>query len=155
MAGYLSDDIINTARAMFEKHHLTFAQEDITVYQKSKPVISSQNSNFNMLYSGGNPSAENIEYSVISNIYKARVRFPQDQKNDMFTSKQDRKSEDQLNISLNDGRVRIIVDPVAAEAIKTCERIIIRNKIYVVESDEAPKGLFSPQFFTFYLKTLN
>ncbi len=155
MAGYLSDDIISEARAMFEKHHLTFAQEDITVYQKAKPVVSSENSSFNILFSGSNPASENITYTPISAVYKARIKYPQNQKNDQFTSKQDRRSEDQLNISLNDGMVRIIVDPTTAEAVRTSERIVIKGKIYAIESDEAPKGLFAAQFYTFYLKALN
>jgi hypothetical protein len=154
MAGLIPDDVVTNAQQLFQLHHESFAVEDIVVFQKSKPVVNSTDSNYNMLFKG-NESSEDITYETVSGVYKARVRFPENQDTTIFGTKQDRRSEDQLNVKLKAGMIRVIVDPTGAAAIRTAERIVHKSKIYEISSDEGPLGFQKAQFFTFFLKQLN
>lgn len=154
MAGFLPDQAITNARALLQQLHETFAVEDIAVFQKAKKVISSESSSYNFLYN--KPTDDNFTYETVTGVYRARVLYPDTkQGTSHFGVKQDRRSEDQINAKLKEGMIRITVDPTGAAAVRTCERVIIKEKIYSVDTEETPRGWLQDQFFEFYLKALN
>jgi hypothetical protein len=155
MAGFLPDQVVTNLQGLLQQLHETLAVEDIVVYQKARKVVNSESANYNFLFNA-NATDDTIDYVPVTGVYKARVVFPTTKQDvGQFGMKQDRRAEDQINVKIKEGMIRITVDPTGAAAVRTCERIVYKDKVYSLDSEETPRGWQADQFFEFYLKSLN
>lgn len=150
----LPNGTITNAQDLFASAFSTMAKTDIVVFQPAKPIINSESADYNFLYNK-NSHGTDVTYQTVSGVYKAIVKYPESTSTLQFETQQARKSEDQVNIGMVNSLVRIRVDVTGAAAVRTCERILINNKVYAVHSSETPRGILTNQVFSFYLKELN
>ncbi len=148
----LSATIKANAEQLLNDVHDTFAR-DIVIYKQSQQVVINTNPKHNFLFSSA-PNNTSVQNTVVSGTFKARILYGDKQLKTPITTTQAGRTEDQTNVKLSEGLVRIKVDVSGANFIKDATRIIIDDTIFAIDTDSRPHGLFDPKYYTFYLKRL-
>ena len=130
--------------------HNTFAR-DIKFIKDAKRVILSTDPNYNYLYRSVRGSVSTIKREITEKIFKARVLYVGRQEEGLFDS----EANAQIKVEKNVGEVRLKVDAVGHAYLKETKRVELDGRLFTISSDERPHGLFTPQFYTFYLKPIN
>ena len=130
--------------------HDTFARE-IKFIKDAQRIILSTDPNYNYLYKSVRGSVSTIKREITEKVFKARILYVGRQEEGLFDS----EANAQIKVEKNVGEVRIKVDAEAYEYLKDTKRLELDGRLFTVSSDERPHGLFTPQFFTFYLKPIN
>lgn len=148
----LSTTIKANAEQLLNDVHDTFAR-DIIVYKQAQQVIINTNPKHNFLFSTATNNTT-VQNTIVSGVFKARILYGDKQTKSPITTTQAGRTEDQTNIKLSEGLVRIKVDIFGANFIKDATRITIDDTIFTIDTDARPHGLFDPKYYTFYLKRL-
>ena len=130
--------------------HNTFAR-DIKFIQDAKRIILSTDPNYNYLYKSVRGSVSTVQRQITEKTFKARVLYVGRQEDGLFDS----EANAQIKVEKHIGEVRIKVDATGHQYLKDAKRVELDGRMFTVSSDERPHGLFSPQFYTFYLKPIN
>ena len=130
--------------------HNTFAR-DIKFIQDAKRIILSTDPNYNYLYKSVRGSVSTVQRQITEKTFKARVLYVGRQEDGLF----DAEANAQIKVEKHIGEVRIKVDATGHQYLKDAKRVELDGRMFTVSSDERPHGLFSPQFYTFYLKPIN
>ena len=130
--------------------HETFAR-DIKFIKDAKRIILSTDPNYNYLYKSVRGSVSTVKREITEKIFKARILYVGRQQDGLFDS----EANAQIKVEKNIGEVRIKVDSTGHSYLKEAKRVELDGRLFTVSSDERPHGLFSPQFYTFYLKPIN
>ena len=126
MGSLISDSDKSELEKVINSMHDTFARE-IYAYKEAKKVIVSSNK-FHGLYSNvqGEQKVENVpQYQT----FKARIYYA------------DKQSEEN--------------DQAGYDYMKDAKRIEFDGRMFVVNSDVRPHGLFTPTYYTLYLKPVD
>lgn len=126
--------------------HDTFART-IYAYKDSKKVIVSTDVNFNYLYNnvkGVKTQISKTQFKAIS----ARVLYMDKQNEVSFDSQVD----SQVKLHHDIGEVRIKLDAEGYEYFKDAKRVEIDGRLMFKVTDVKRHGLFTPKFFTYYLR---
>jgi hypothetical protein len=107
--------------------------------------------NYNYLYKNVRGSVSSVQRKINSKTIKARVLYIGRQQEDLF----DAQASAQLKVEKVAGEVRIKVGKVDYAYLKGTKRVEFDGRIFTMTSDERPHGLFSPQYYTFYLKPVD
>ncbi len=145
---YLTTNQKNSYNNEFNNLHATFGRP-ITIYQTAQETVLVTNPDNNYLFQNA-PSNSLTSTIVQSGVYLARILYGKKQIRDPFNS----HSNDQNQIELSAGEVRIKLDPTGSAYLANVERVQFDGKTFNVISDSRPHGLFDPNFKTFYLKNL-
>jgi len=144
MASLLNETEKNNLTPLIEDLFDTFAR-DIIIHKQPKKNIS-QSINNSMIGYGESSIEENMEYIPESKIFKAKIKYNNDQ--DLVQIKE-------LANFLSKGIVKIKVRQDARDYIlngtKT-ERIEFDGKSFNIISDEAVKKFFNTTYYIFYLE---
>tara|TARA_S200000501_G_C20730046_1_gene702396 strand:+ start:195 stop:647 length:453 start_codon:yes stop_codon:yes gene_type:complete len=130
--------------------HETFAR-DIKFIKDAKRIILSTDPNYNYLYKSVRGSVSTVKREITEKTFKARILYVGRQEDGLFDS----EANAQIKVEKNIGEVRIKVDSTGHSYLKEAKRVELDGRLFTVSSDERPHGLFSPQFYTFYLKPIN
>jgi hypothetical protein len=130
--------------------HDTFARDLVCIKEANK-VILSTDPNYNYLYKNVRGSVSSVQRKINSKTIKARVLYIGRQQEDLF----DAQASAQLKVEKVAGEVRIKVGKVDYDYLKGTKRVEFDGRIFTMTSDERPHGLFSPQYYTFYLKPVD
>lgn len=150
---YLSDSEKNEMGDEFYNLHATFGRP-IVMYKMAKQVVINTNPGHNFLFENA-PTNDTIQDVIQSGVFLARILYGKKQNLDPFSTPTIGGGSDQSNIRLDEGDIRIKLDPTGASYIQDAERIIIDGNICQVNTSPRPHGLFDPKFQTFVLKRLN
>lgn len=146
MASLLNETEKNNLTPLIEDLFDTFAR-DITIHKQPKKNIY-QSINNSMIGYGETSIQENIEYIPESKIFKAKIKYNNDQ--DLAQIKE-------LANFLSKGIVKIKVRQDARDYIlngtKT-EKIEFDGKSFNIISDEAVKKFFNTTYYIFYLELI-
>ena len=126
----------------------------ITIWRKRNEIVISENNSHDFVY-GTAPVNTTTTDVPVSGIFNARILYPSKQSLDFLDSTRMRNGADQLNIRLDDGTVRLKLDPTGAAFIEGCQRVTLDNMIFTIDGGKRPHGLFSPQYYDYVLKKQN
>jgi hypothetical protein len=82
---------------------------------------------------------------------KARILYVGRQFEDSF----DAEAGAQIKVDKHVGEVRVKVNKDGYDFLKGAKRCELDGRIFTISSDERPHGLFSPKYYTFYLKPVD
>lgn len=153
MSSFLSESQITSMENAFSRLHDTFAR-DIVVYKTAKQIVISTNPNHDFIWESS-PTNDVVENIPVSGVFKARIKYANDQDRNQFNTVVAGKGSDQVNIELENGDVRIKLDATGAAFIKDATRVVFDNEVFNVETPARPHGIVRPQFYDFVLKRLN
>ena len=148
MADLFTSSEKSDLESIFDDLHDTFGR-NLIAYKESKKTILSTNADYNFLYNnvrgGATQTIKNvIQYTTI----KARILYEDKQRETLY----DREANAQIKVDRPVGNVRIKVDYDGYLYLKDSKRIELDGKTFVFDSDVRPFGLFSPKYYTFYLR---
>jgi len=150
MGSLINDSDKEAFQSVFTDIHDTFAR-DIKFIQDAKRVILSTDPNYNYLYNNVRGQVASVSYKVTEAIFKARIMYVGRQNEDVF----DGETSAQIKVEKHVGEVRIKVDQEGYKYLKDTKRCEFDGRKFSIISDEMPHGLFTPHFYTFYLKAVD
>jgi hypothetical protein len=150
MGSLISDSDKERFQSVFDDMHDTFARP-IKFIQDAKRVILSTDPHYNYLYHNVKGQVSSIKYNIIEKTFNARILYIGRQTEDIF----DKDTSAQIKVDKHVGEVRIKVDKTGYQYLKDTKRCEFDGRKFSVISDEMPHGLFTPYFYTFYLKPVD
>lgn len=89
----------------------------------------------------------------VTGVYQGRIWYERRQPLDLLNSTQaSRIGSDQINVQVQDGTARLKLDPAGATFIAGAERVQFDGNTFTIESTARPHGVFTPQYYTYWLK---
>ena len=146
MSAFLSSEEKKKLEAVMHEMHETFARS-IYAYKESEKVIVSTDANFNYLYNNVKGVSKILRRSQFKAI-KARIQYLDRDNTTMY----DNEADAQIKVEGPVGEVRIKVDQEGNDYFKDAKRVEIDGRMFFKVSDVKKHGLFSPKFYTYYLK---
>lgn len=137
----------------FNDIHDTFSRP-IYIYKVADQVVIYNNPNHNFIWDAA-PENSETQTTVVSGQFDARIKYGTEQKKDNFSSETRNNAEEQNTSELELGMVRIKLDPSGAEFLIGAKRIKFDDEIFEIKTSKRPHGLFTTQFYTFFLKKIN
>jgi len=150
MGSLIDDQGKEDLQSVFKNIHDTFAR-DIKFIKDATKVILSTDPNYNYLYNNTKGEISSIKYKITEATFKARIMYVGRQNEDLF----DGETSAQIKVDKHVGEVRIKVDSEGYAYLKDAKRCEFDGRKFSVISDEMPHGLFTPHFYTFYLKAVD
>lgn len=147
MTSFLPDDQKKTLAEQFNNLHDTFARE-IVVYKEAQKVVINTDPNYNYIYNqtGGTTSVQNVPQKKIM---KARILYDDNRDIEYFGEFASSTKIKRVNSS---SRVRIKLSKEDYNYFKDVKRIEFDERMFLIDSDVRPHGLFDVYFYTLYLK---
>ncbi len=121
-------------------------EQTITIYKLPEETWISTNSSFDAFYQN---RIESINLTPVSATFGARILF--NDRQELQTSNQGGQKE-QIDVTEVLGDVRIKVRPEALNWLQQNQAVEINGEQFEIISAPRPHGLFSVQFYTFYLR---
>lgn len=146
MPSYFNSSEKEALESVMQNMHDTFART-IFAFKESKKVIVSTDPNFNYLYNNVKGVKQTIHRSQFKAI-KARVLYMDKQQEISF----DADVGSQVKLHHDVGEIRIKLDSEGYEYFKDAKRVEIDGRLMFKVTDVKRHGLFSPKFFTYYLR---
>ena len=141
MSSFLSSASKTNIDSVLDRLHDTYKTEIFVYVEKSADRTGELT--YNSLYKQSSISRQSSHEKVMEkHSVLARVKYMENQSEVAFSA----------NIPNSKGRVRIKVDSVSSELIKTASRIEVDGVFYNVDSDPSVVGMFSSNYFIYFLK---
>jgi hypothetical protein len=150
MGSLISNSDKEAFESVFDDIHDTFAR-DIKFIKEAQRVILSTDPNYNYLYKNTKGQISSVQRKIVEATFKARILYVGRQNEGMF----DGEVDAQIKVEKHVGEVRIKVDKEGYSYLKETKRCEFDGRKFSVISDEMPHGLFSPKYYTFYLKPVD
>ena len=150
MGSLISDILKSSMESAMDDVHDTFARDLVCIKEANK-VILSTDPNYNYLYKNVRGSVSSVQRKINQKTIKARILYIGRQQEDLF----DAQTSAQLKVEKVAGEVRIKVGKADYDYLKGTKRAEFDGRIFTMTSDERPHGLFTPQYYTFYLKPVD
>lgn len=151
MAEFLSPSERASIAANLLDLHDTFGRE-IVVYKEAQKVVISTDPGFNKLYGNAGKSTPNVQNVPVRKVFKARVRYDTDRSLEYFG-----ETDAQVKVNRPDpnSTVRIKLKVEDYDYIKEAKRVELDGRMFHIESDPRPHGLFDVvQFTTLFLRPI-
>lgn len=152
MQSYLSKDQENQYGDEFYNLHATFARE-IRIFKSAEQVVILTNPNNSFIFNDA-PTNDIVQYTIQSGTFGARILYGKRENLASFNSFQRLGGSNQPVVRLEDGEVRIKLDPTGSAFLIGCDKVTFDGTIFDVVTSQRPHGLFDPKFDTFYLKKI-
>lgn len=151
---YVPESVQEWSRNQFNNLHATYARP-ITIYRTAVETVVLTNPKNNYLYQEA-PDNSVVNTVVQSGVVDARILYGRKETLNQFSSVARNNSADQNQIRLEEGEVRLKLDPTGRALLQGCERVQFDGIIFDVSTSQRPHSIFGePNFFDFYLKKLN
>lgn len=121
-------------------------ETDITIYKMPTETVIATDENYNQFFQN---SQAFVSYTPVSQTFKARLLY--NKKQDLQRESQGAQSQ-QIDITEELGELRIKVRPEAVEWLRHNQNIIVNGENFELASAPRPHGLFTTQFYTYFLK---
>lgn len=150
MGSLISDSDKERFESAIDSIHDTFAR-DIKFIKDAKKIILSTDPNYNYLYNNVKGAVSSVQRKITEATFKARISYVGRQNEDLF----DGETRAQIKVDKHVGEVRIKVAKDGYEYLRETKRCEFDGRKFTLISDEMPHGLFSPRYYTFYLKPVD
>jgi len=148
MANYISADQRTYLEGIIDNMHDTFSR-DIVVCREATKVIISTDPNYNFLYKNVNGDfTKSTSFTPQSKTLKARILYEDKQREQNF----DGEVNSQIKVNRPMGQVRIKLNAEGYEYFKGAKRVDLDGMRFYIDSTVRPHGLFSPKYYTYYLR---
>jgi len=148
MSSYITDAIKAQYETVMQNMHDTFARP-VLAYKDSRKVVISTNADYNYLYNNVRGDAtKSIKNQVQFQTFEARILYEDKQREELV----DGAANSSMKVQRPVGEVRMKVDKTGYDYIKDSKRIEIDGALFYKATDVRRHGLFSPKFFTYYLR---
>lgn len=129
-------------------------ERDIVVYKNPERVILFSNEdNYNRFSANNQNLLTNPENNFLQSTIKARVYYEKRLKDELIKPYLGgQEDETQLKIKTPESFVRIKVGPAGYEVMKEVKEVEFDGSRFVVDSPPRLHGLFTTQYYTYYLK---
>jgi len=147
MTSFISDELKKILAEQFNNLHDTFAR-DIVVYKEAQKIVVNTDPSYNYIYNqtGGETSVQNVPQKKIM---KARVLYDDNRDIEYFGEFSSSTKIKRVNSA---SRVRIKLTKEDYLYFKDAKRIEFDERMFLIDSDVRPHGLFDVYFYTLYLK---
>ena len=139
MSSFISDVLKEKLAEQFNHLHDTFAR-DIIVYKEAKKVVISTDPNYNYIYNETG-SGTNIQNIPQKQTFKARILYGTGGEIEYM-------SKTKVGVYR---RVRIKLKKEDYLQIQGVKRIELDGRMFLIDSDARPHGLFNVDFYTIHL----
>lgn len=151
---YLSDAVKQTLSNEFNNLHATFGRY-ITIWKTAQETIVATNPDNNYMFAGAPFNSETVVVQQ-SGVFLARVLYGKKQTQMPFSTAQWRNSAEQNNIFLDEGEVRLKLDPTGSAFLQGAKKVTFDGSVFEVVTTKRPHSLVGePNFFDFFLRKLN
>lgn len=132
-------------------------ERNILLFQTATKTIISTNPNNNIFFDSGpsNPINDSAQEVIVSGLFPARILYDAKQPTDQIESVRSKELGQQPNVQISDGYVRIKVNSGVAQYLTNTKRVTFDGSEFEIRTDARPHGLFTAQYFNFFLKRLN
>jgi hypothetical protein len=145
MSSFLTTQEKSAINAVFDNLHDTFART-ITVYKNAQDVtvISSDYNHYYKRNSDGDPPNTT---TTVSSEFSARILYGKPDSSFLADSQID----SQLRLEILSSTVRLKVNQEARDYLVEAKRVEFDNNIFKINADPRPIGMFTPEYYTFFL----
>lgn len=138
---------------VFNSLHDTFARP-VTMFKSSQEVVI-QSSPQNNIFFPDAPTNDVVQNVIVSGMFNARIQYAPKEDLKFLSALMGAGGSDQITLKTLEGIVRVKLDPTGAAYLQDAQKVRFDNNIYEVFTDSRPHGLFTPNFYTFFLKRTN
>lgn len=154
MASFISNQLKNTLSNYFYDLQDTFGRP-ITIYKTAQETVAITNPDNNYLFASA-PFNSTVNTVIQSGVFPARILYGKKEELSQFNAGPNMQNQ----VRLQEGEVRIKLDPTGAAFLAGCERVTFDGTMFKVSTSDRPHGLFipsgsTPKFYTYYLTKLN
>jgi hypothetical protein len=147
---YISASLADSLNNEFNNLHATFGRP-IAIFKTAQEIVVSTSNNHNFLFQGA-PNNDTVIDTVQSGVFLARVLYGKKQEKPAFGG----FAGQQPSVALEEGEVRLKLDPTGAAYFAGAERATVDGNILRVITSPRPHGLIgNPNFVTLYFKKLD
>lgn len=143
---YISDSDKDSYNNEFNNLQATFGRP-IAIFRTATEIVVSTNNDHNFLFQGA-PNNDQVIETVQSGVFIACVYYGKKQVRPPFRG----VSTQQPEIAIEEGEVRIRLDPTGAAYLAGADRVTVDGNILKCTTSPRPEGLFNPNFYTFFFK---
>lgn len=147
----ISDGDKNYLDSIMGQIHDTF-KKLMYAHQDGELTIISHNENYNSIYSN-HQLGDGVNSIITPKKTQFYGRILHDNKQHLKGV--DVGDENSIKLRISDGQTRIKVDSIGKSIIEKAKKIEIDGFLYEIETSARAHGLFSHNFFTFYLKKVD
>jgi hypothetical protein len=144
MASYLTDAEKTALEGYMTNLHDTFKRE-LVIYKDGEEVVITTDPNYNFVYAGGGSSS--ISYTPVSQTFSGRILYGKPDSSTFSSPEIDA----QLRLEMLNSTVRLKVDRECKDFLAEAKRVEFDGNRFKIVGDIRPHGLFTPNFYTFYL----
>ena len=148
---FITDEEKADLDSVMNEVHATFAKT-IFAHSDGELTVLSYDPDYSSVYGSPTPSESSGATTVapIETEFQGRI---------LFADKMDLKIMDvgdgnSLKLRTMDGEVRVKVDAVGKAVLEKAKKVEISNELYQFDTGPRPHGLFSFNFYTYYLRRL-
>ncbi len=154
MGSYLTPAEENSFRNEFNNLHDTYARP-IVIFQTAKGVVVATNPQHNYLFDSA-PTNSIEQEIVVSGAFNARILYGKRQLLTNFGSVARNGAADQVGPRMDEGDVRLKLDPTGAAFMGGVQRVTFDGNLFDVITTPRPHSLIgTPNFYDFFLKKIN
>lgn len=153
MSSLLTDVEKAAAEAAIRDVADTFARPLVIIRQANEVVISN-NPNHTSIFDR-TPFNSTTQVTPVTGVFMGRIGYEHEQPLGFMLGIKERQGGDQVNVTQNQGIVRVKLDPSGASFINGAQRVQFDGNTFTIDSAPRPHGLFTPQYYTFNLKRTN
>lgn len=149
MSNLIPSNQRSAIESVLDDIHQTFGRT-IYAYKEAETTFVSLNPDYNALYGNVDGGQAHTTQTPVTGSFTARISYLGQQKEEGIA-----EGGAQLKLERPAGQVRIKIDQNGYNFIKSSKRIKLDDRMFIIDSDVRPHGLFSPKYYTFYLKPVD
>lgn len=150
MSSFISDGEKSELSAIFGDIHDTFKRA-IYAYVDGPLTIISHDPNYSSVYGSPVPESPGASIDKTPITFYGRILHGDGQKIRLSDVGDDMA----LKLKMADGTVRVKVDSAGKDILDRAKKIEVDGYMYEKDSTSRPHGLFTPNFYTFFLRRLD
>jgi hypothetical protein len=150
---YLSEATKTWANDQFNNLHETF-KRPITIWKTAEQIIIAQNPENNWMFASAPFNSETVVVQQ-SGVFGARILYGKKEALTPINSIQFRNTTEQNNLWLQEGEVRIRLDPTGTAFLQGAKKVTFDDTVFEIVTSKRPHGLFTPNFNDFTLRKVN
>ena len=131
----------------------TFARP-LTLVRQAKEVVVYNNPDHSFIYQQ-TPFNTDPTITPVTGVFNGRIWYERRQPLDLLSSLGGQRGTDQLDVRVQEGYARLKLPPSGASFMAGAERVQFDGNTFTIDSTPRPHGLFTPQYYTYWLKRTN
>lgn len=153
MSSLISDAEKAAMEALLSDVADTFARP-LTIIRQANEVVIYNNPDNSFIYQNTPFNTETI-VTPVTGVFNGRIWYERRQPLDLLSSLGGIRGTDQLDVRVQEGYARLKLPPSGAAFMNGAERVQFDGNSFTIDSTPRPHGLFTPQYYTYWLKRTN